>query len=180
MFDGSFDLDPMIMKVETKESDPSFKRLFWDDPFFDTFSQKTKARILVSDKKTITVNPLNNKPDSFTGAVGVFDISSSLSSTDVENGTPVTFYIKLKGEGNLDNIGRPRIDFPKNLDVFDGEITKERDISDKVSGLLVWEYNLIPRKSGKYTIPSVKFPFIDTKRESWKNLRSFAIYLNGT
>ena len=180
MFDGSFDLDPMIMKVETKESDPSFKRLFWDDPFFDTFSQKTKARILVSDKKTITVNPLNNKPDSFTGAVGVFDISSSLSSTDVENGTPVTFYIKLKGEGNLDNIGRPRIDFPKNLDVFDGEITKERDISDKVSGLLVWEYNLIPRKSGKYTIPSVKFPFFDTKRESWKNVRTKPINLNVT
>ena len=100
-------------------------------------------------EKTITVNPLNNKPDSFTGAVGVFNISSSLSSTDVENGTPVTFYIKLKGEGNLDNIGRPRIDFPKNLDVFEGEITKERDISDKVSGSLIWEYNLIPRKSGK-------------------------------
>ena len=134
MFDGSFDLD-QLMKVETKESDPSFKRLFWDDPFFDTFSQKTKARILVSDKKTITVRPLNNKPDSFTGAVGLFDISSSLSSSDVENGTPVTFYIKLKGEGNLDNIGRPRIDFPKNLDVFKSRLPK-KGISDKVSGLL--------------------------------------------
>ena len=70
--------------------------------------------------------------------------------------------------------------FPKNLDVFDGEITKERDISDKVSGLLVWEYNLIPRKSGKYTIPSVKFPFFDTKRESWKNVRTKPINLNVT
>ena len=180
MFDGSFDLDPMIMKVETKESDPSFKRLFWDDPFFDTFSQKTKARILVSDKKTITVNPLNNKPDSFTGAVGVFDISSSLSSSDVENGTPVTFYIKLKGEGNLDNIERPRIDFPKHLDIFEGEILKERDISDKVSGSIIWEYNLIPRKSGKYTIPSVKFPFFDTSKESWKNVRTKPINLNVT
>ena len=180
MFDGSFDLDPMIMKVETKESDPSFKRLFWDDPFFDTFSQKTKARILVSDKKTITVNPLKNKPDSFTGAVGVFNISSSVSSLDVENGTPVTFYIKLKGEGNLDNIERPRIDFPKHLDIFEGEILKERDISDKVSGSIIWEYNLIPRKSGKYTIPSVKFPFFDTKRESWKNVRTKPINLNVT
>ena len=37
--DGVFDLEPMIMKIETKEKDPSFKRLFWDDPFFDTFSQ---------------------------------------------------------------------------------------------------------------------------------------------
>ena len=180
MFDGSFDLDPMIMKVETKESDPSFKRLFWDDPFFDTFSQKTKARILVSDKKTITVSPLNNKPNSFTGAVGLFDISSSLSSSEVESGTPVTFYIKLKGEGNLDNIGRPRIDFPKNLDVFEGEITQERDISDKVSGSLIWEYNLIPRKFGEYTIPSIKFPFFDTSKNSWKNIKTKPINLNVT
>ncbi len=180
MFDGSFDLDPMIMKVETKESDPSFKRLFWDDPFFDTFSQKTKARILVSDKKTITVSPLNNKPDSFTGAVGVFDISSSLSSLQVENGNPVTFYIKLKGEGNLDNIGRPSVEFPNNFDVFEGEIIKERDISDKVSGSVIWEYNLIPRKFGKYTISSVKFPFFDTNTNSWKNITTKPINLNVT
>ena len=180
MFDGSFNLDPMIMKVETKESDPSFKRLFWDDPFFDTFSQKTKARFLVSDKQTITVSTLNNKPDSFTGAVGMFDISSSLSSSDVENGTPVTFYIKLKGEGNLDNIGRPAIDFPKNIDIFEGEIRKERDISDKVSGSVIWEYNLIPRKYGKYIIPSVKFPFFDTSLNSWKNVKTKPINLNVT
>ncbi len=180
MFDGSFDLDPMIMKVETKESDPSFKRLFWDDPFFDTFSQKTKARILVSDKKTITVSPLENSPDNFTGAVGIFDISSSLSSSDIENGTPVILYIKLKGEGNLDNIGRPAVDFPNNFDVFEGEIIKERDISDKVSGSVIWEYNLIPRKSGEYTIPSIKFPFFDTNQNLWKDVKTKPINLNVT
>ena len=101
--DGVFDLEPMIMKVETKEKDPSFKRLFWDDPFFDTFSQKTKARILVSDKKTIKVENLKSQPDNFTGAVGIFEVNSSLSSLNIENGTPVTFYLELVGEGNLDN-----------------------------------------------------------------------------
>ena len=41
--EGVFDLESMIMKVETKEKDSSFNRLFWDDPFFDTFSQRTKC-----------------------------------------------------------------------------------------------------------------------------------------
>jgi len=180
MFDGSFDLEPMIMKVETKEKDPGFNRLFWDDPFFDTFGQKTKARILVSDKKTINVSSLKDKPDNFTGAVGIFDISSYLSSSDIENGTPITFYIKLKGEGNLDNIGRPLVDFPNNIDVFEGEITKERDISDRVSGSIVWEYNLIPRKSGKYSLPSVKFSFFNTNTDSWKNIRTKPLKLDVT
>ena len=170
--DGVFDLEPMIMKVETKEKDPSFKRLFWDDPFFDTFSQKTKARILVSDKKTIKVENLKSQPDNFTGAVGIFEINSSLSSLNVENGTPVTFYLELAGEGNLDNIGRPEIDFPDNFDIFEGEIKKDRDISDRVSGSIIWEYNLIPRKSGNYTIKSVEFPFFHTGINSWKKIKT--------
>ena len=170
--DGVFDLEPMIMKVETKEKDPSFKRLFWDDPFFDTFSQKTKARILVSDKKTIKVENLKNQPDNFTGAVGIFEINSSLSSLNVENGTPVTFYLELEGEGNLDNIGRPEIDFPDNFDIFEGEIKKDRNISDRVSGSIIWEYNLIPRKSGNYTIKSVEFPFFHTGINSWKKIKT--------
>ena len=173
--DGVFDLEPMIMKVEIKEKDPSFKRLFWDDPFFDTFSQKTKARILVSDKKTIKVENLKSQPDNFTGAVGIFEINSSLSSLNVENGTPVTFYLELAGEGNLDNIGRPKIDFPDNFDIFEGEIKKDRDISDRVSGSIIWEYNLIPRKSGNHTIKSVEFPFFHTGINSWKKIKTSPI-----
>ena len=178
--DGVFDLEPMIMKVETKEKDPSFKRLFWDDPFFDTFSQKTKARILVSDKKTIKVDSLKNQPDNFTGAVGFFKINSSLSSLDVENGIPVTFYLELVGEGNLDNIGRPEIDFPNNFDIFEGEIKKNRNISDRVSGSITWEYNLIPRKSGNYTIKSVEFPFFNTNINSWNKIKTNPIRFNVT
>ena len=178
--DGVFDLEPMIMKVETKEKDPSFKRLFWDDPFFDTFSQKTKARILVSDKKTIKVENLKNQPDNFTGAVGIFEVNSSLSSLNIENGTPVTFYLELVGEGNLDNIGRPEIDFPDNFDIFEGEIKKDRNISDRVSGSIIWEYNLIPRKSGNYTIKSVEFPFFDTGINSWNKIKTNPIRASAT
>ncbi len=178
--EGLFDLNSMIMKIETKEKDPGLRRLFWDDPFFDTFSQRTKARILVSELKTIKVSTLLNQPKNFTGAVGSFSVSSSISSEDVENGTPMTFYLRLKGEGNLDNIGRPDIKFPDNFDIFDGEIVKERDITDSVSGTITWEYNLIPRKEGNYTIEKVIIPFFDTKIESWSSVASKPIKLNVT
>tara|TARA_B110000444_G_scaffold200990_1_gene192674 strand:- start:5 stop:1666 length:1662 start_codon:yes stop_codon:yes gene_type:complete len=178
--EGLFDLNSMIMKIETKEKDPGLRRLFWDDPFFDTFSQRTKARILVSELKTIKVSTLLNQPKNFTGAVGSFSVSSSISSEDVENGTPMTFYLRLKGEGNLDNIGRPDIKFPDNFDIFDGEIVKERDITDSVSGTITWEYNLIPRKEGNYTIEKVIIPFFDTKIDSWNSVTSKSIKLNVT
>ena len=62
----------MIMKIETKNKDSSFNRLFWDDPFFDTFSQRSRAKLLVSDTVEIEVFPLQNIPKNFTGAVGNF------------------------------------------------------------------------------------------------------------
>ena len=178
--EGTFDLNSMIMKIETKEKDPGIRRLFWDDPFFDTFSQRTKARILVSGQKTIKVSKLLNQPQNFTGAVGNFSVISSTSSESVENGTPMTFYLKLRGEGNLNNIGRPIIDFPDDFDVFDGEILTQRDITDSVSGTIAWEYNLIPRKEGNYTIKAISIPFFDTKIENWNSTTSKPIKLNVT
>ena len=176
--EGVFDLDSMIMKIETKEKDPGYRRLFWDDPFFDTFSQRTKARILVSEQKTIQVSELSNQPPNFTGAVGNFTIDAFLSSSSIENGNPITFYLKLEGEGNLDNIGRPQVKFPDEFDIFDGEIKKERDISDSVSGTISWEYNLIPRKEGNYTIQPISIPFFDTQLESWNSVKSNPVSLN--
>jgi hypothetical protein len=178
--EGKFDLNSMIMKIETKEKDPGIRRLFWEDPFFDTFSQRTKARILVSEQKTINVSKLINKPKDFTGAVGSFDTMSSVSSDIVENGTPMTFYLKLIGEGNLSNIGRPIISFPDDFDIFDGEILIERNITDSVSGAITWEYNLIPRKEGNYIISAISVPFFDTEKESWNLAKSNPIKLNIT
>ena len=178
--EGNFDLNSMIMKIETKEKDPGIRRLFWEDPFFDTFSQRTKARILVSEPKTINVSKLANEPKEFTGAVGSFNVMSSVSSEIIENGTPMTFYLKLIGEGNLSNIGRPVINFPDDFDVFDGEILIERNIADFVSGTITWEYNLIPRKEGNYVISAISIPFFDTEKESWNLIKSNPIKLNIT
>ena len=178
--EGKFDLNSMIMKIETKEKDPGIRRLFWDDPFFDTFSQRTKARILVSEQKTINVSKLTDEPEDFTGAVGNFNISSSVSSNVIENGTPITFYLELAGEGNLSNIGRPILGFPDNFDVFDGEILIERNITDSVSGTITWEYNLIPRKQGSYIIGAISIPYFDTIIESWDIAKSDPIKLNVT
>ena len=175
---GVFDLDSMIMKIETKEKDPGYRRLFWDDPFFDTFSQRTKARILVSEQKTIQVSELSNQPPNFTGAVGNFTIDAFLSSSSIENGNPITFYLKLEGEGNLDNIGRPQVKFPDEFDIFDGEIKKERDITDSVSGAISWEYNLIPRREGNYIIEPVSISFFNTQLDSWNSVTSNPVNLS--
>ena len=165
--EGIFDLESMIMKVETKDKDSSFNRLFWDDPFFDTFSQRTKAKILISDPIAIEVSSLKDIPNNFTGAVGEFTLNSSISNSSIDEGSPVVFKVTLDGKGNLSNIGRPKINFPENIDIFEGETIIDKNISDNLSGSITWEYNLIPRKNGLFSIESIEIPYFNSYLSSW-------------
>ena len=176
--EGEFNLESMIMKVETKNKDSSFNRLFWEDPFFDTFSQRTKAKILVSDPVSIKVSSLNDVPDGFTGAVGKFDLTSKLSESIIDEGSPTVLRVTLTGEGNLGNIGRPKINFPTDIDVFEGETTIDKGISSNLSGSITWDYNLIPRRNGLYQIDAIKIPFYNSTTKSWSSALSSDIKLN--
>ena len=176
--EGDYTLESMIMKIETKNKDSSFNRLFWDDPFFDTFSQRTRAKLLVSDPIKIEVSSLSDIPQNFTGAVGKFTLNSSLSNSNIDEGSPTVFKVVLNGQGNLSNIGRPKIKFPDDIDVFEGETKVEKNISDDFSGSIIWEYNLIPRKNGIFMIYAVDIPFFNSVTKSWSNASSKDIKLN--
>ena len=176
--EGNYTLESMIMKIETKNKDSSFNRLFWDDPFFDTFSQRTRAKLLVSDPIKIEVSSLSDIPQNFTGAVGKFTLNSSLSNSNIDEGSPTVFKVVLNGQGNLSNIGRPKITFPDDIDVFEGETKVEKNISDDFSGSIIWEYNLIPRKNGIFMIDAVDIPFFNSVTKSWSNASSKDIKLN--
>ena len=176
--EGVYTLESMIMKIETKNKDSSFNRLFWDDPFFDTFSQRTRAKLLVSDPVIIEVSPLSNIPQNFTGAVGEFTLNSSLSNSNIDEGSPTVFKVVLNGEGNLSNIGRPKIIFPDDIDVFEGETKAEKNISDDFSGSIIWDYNLIPRKNGIFMIDAIEIPYFNSVTKSWSIASSKDIKLN--
>ena len=176
--EGVYTLESMIMKIETKNKDSSFNRLFWDDPFFDTFSQRTRAKLLVSDPIKIEVSSLSDIPQNFTGAVGKFTLNSSLSNSNIDEGSPTVFKVVLNGEGNLSNIGRPKITFPEDIDVFEGETKVEKNISDDFSGSIIWEYNLIPRKNGIFMIDAIEIPFFNSVTKSWSNASSKDIKLS--
>ena len=176
--EGVYTLESMIMKIETKNKDSSFNRLFWDDPFFDTFSQRTRAKLLVSDPIKIEVSSLSDIPQNFTGAVGKFTLNSSLSNSNIDEGSPTVFKVVLNGEGNLSNIGRPKIIFPEDIDVFEGETKVEKNISDDFSGSIIWEYNLIPRKNGIFMIDAIEIPFFNSVTKSWSNASSKDIKLS--
>lgn len=122
---------------------------------------------------TIQVDPLPKKPANFSGGVGKFNISAQLSKTEVKAGDPITLRVVVGGTGNLKLIKQPVVNFPKDFDKYDPKITdKTKLTSAGVGGNMVYDFLVVPRNQGKFTIPAVEFTYYDVGANSYKTIRT--------
>ena len=154
------------------------------EDIFDMFFNPTRY---VEVKKTlptrsikINVKPLpQGKTGSFYGGVGDFNISSTISSTDVTANDAVTVRVILSGTGNLKLVKTPEIKFPQDFDIYDPKVENKYTIKNgRQTGNKVYEYLVIPRHSGQYTIPSLEFQYFDPKSGTYKVTRTDEYTLN--
>lgn len=128
---------------------------------------------------TIQVDPLPKKPAGFSGGVGHFNISAQLSKTEVRAGDPLTLRIVVGGIGNLKLIKQPVVEFPKDFDKYDPKVTdKTKLTANGVEGNMVFDYLVVPRNKGKFTIPSVAFTYYDTGANAYKTLHTQPFTVN--
>ena len=122
---------------------------------------------------TINVSPLEKKPEGFSGAVGKFSVSSSISTTEVDVNDAVTLKINVKGSGNMKLIATPKVDFPKDFETYDAKVNDQFQLARTgLEGTKEFEYLVVPRHAGTYEIPSVKFAYFDTESRSFKTLQT--------
>ncbi|OFX89185.1 MAG: hypothetical protein A2W99_01675 [Bacteroidetes bacterium GWF2_33_16] len=138
------------------------------DEFFGTYERaQTKA---FSSPVKIKVQTLpENKPASFAGAIGNLKMDASLDKTNTKTNEAITLRIKISGNGNLKYINAPKIEFPSDFDVYDPKISDNIKYSDNgATGSKTFEYLLIPRHAGEFTIPEFEFSNFDTNNDQYK------------
>lgn len=163
----SAEFDAVVAKA-VHSSDPF-------DAFFNGGSNYVEVKKkLVTPKLTINVNPLPpGKPASFTGAVGEFSISSSISTKELKTNDALTVKLVISGVGNMKLINTPEVGFPKDFEVYDPKVDNKFTLTKNgLSGNKVIEYLAIPRHPGDYTIPAVEFSYFDLKTKSYKTLKT--------
>ena len=123
-------------------------------------------------KLTIDVSPLpSGRPASYYGGVGDFNISSSISSTELKEDEAVTLKLVVSGTGNMKLIKTPEVKFPADFEVYDPKVDNKFTLkAGGLSGNKVIEYLAIPRHGGSYTIPPVEFTYFDVENGSYKTL----------
>lgn len=131
-------------------------------------------------KLTIDVSPLpSGKPASYYGGVGSFNISSTVSTTELKENEAVTLKLVISGTGNMKLIKTPEVKFPAAFEVYDPKVDNKFSLkAGGLSGNKVIEYLAIPRHGGNYTIPPVEFSYFDVKSGSYKTLTTPEYTLN--
>lgn len=128
---------------------------------------------------TIQVNPLPTKPIGFSSGVGTFSITSSVDKKTVKAGDPIRLRVVVNGTGNTKLIKMPEIQLPNDFDKYDPKITDNTKLSaDGVTGSMVYDYLIVPRNKGKYTIPAIDLIYFDTNSRTYKTSRTNAIEIN--
>ena len=122
---------------------------------------------------TIQVDPLPQKPAGFSGGVGHFNISAQLDKTTVKANDPATLRVVISGIGNLKLIKEPVVAFPKDFDKYDAKITDKTKLTPNgVEGNMIYDFLVVPRNQGKYTIPAIEFIYYDTSSNSYKTIKT--------
>ncbi len=154
------------------------QKSFFDD-FFDSFAN-VKATV-TSDPVMVTVNPLPAGPGDFSGAVGRFDLRSSISSTNVKENDAITLRLDVNGNGNIKLINAPKLKLPADFEVYDPKTQSNFTTSaEGLSGNISFEYLFLPRFAGEYTIPPVNFVYFDPAagRYVTKSSQEFKIHVS--
>jgi len=110
-------------------------------------------------------------PASFAGAVGRYNISHRLSSTEVAANSAVTLQLTISGTGNLNFISAPTLSLPTSFELYD--VKSEENLQNSASGSRGYrrfDYPFIVRAEGNYEIAPVEFTYFDLEKKKYVTL----------
>ena len=165
---GELEISPLSLNLVLDV--PTDKRDFFGNVIYDQTSQ-----VISTGKRIINVKdlPLNNKPSSFTGAVGQFEFDVILNKSSLRATESFQAELKVKGEGNLKLFDLPDLQVPSSMELFEPQ--REESINTNLSGMsgsVTKLFTVIPRFQGSFPIEEVEFSYFDPQLESYKTLKS--------
>lgn len=147
------------------------------------FFSETRPFSVSSDPVKVTVKsmPETNRPQSFTGGVGSFQVSAGLSKSTSSGGEPITLNITITGTGNLGLISPPNLPEISGLKVLKPETKDNFSYSGaRLNGTRKFSYPLLPTADGRFRIPEMELGFFDPKTGEYYTRKTPALELVAT
>lgn len=160
---GKLSLKPYTFELSVDV--PTNRRDFFGRPLYAPATRVASTAEITIDVKEL---PQENRPASFTGAVGSFDFFVTPNKTALDAGTALEIEVRVTGKGNLKLFGLPELKVPAALERYTPE-NKEK-INNSRSGMegsISDRYTIIPNFQGSYPIPGLEFSYFDPKAKKY-------------
>jgi hypothetical protein len=156
-------------RSRSRRGNPFGDDLF-DDVFNNFFGTATQKQIALNNEPTgvkILSLPTENRPASFSGAVGQFELTGETTHKETTAGDPVTLRIKISGAGNFDRVTAPALEKSEVWKTYKPSAKFEPGDSAGYSGTKHFEQALVPTQSGKLEIPVLAFSYFDPEQKQY-------------
>ncbi|WP_129019896.1 BatD family protein [Edaphocola flava] len=128
----------------------------------------------------IDVKPLPaGKPADFSGGVGQFVLSASLSRSSMSTDDVAQLVLTINGSGNIGLINAPVLNLPSGLHTTDPESRDSiSDLMPKLLGSRKFLYQISADSAGNYTIAPIQISYFDIGSGTYKTLQTGSFTLS--
>ena len=177
---GTLTIDPLDISciAQIRQNRPKQQSYDPFDNFFGDIMSSTYTNVKKEIKSQpidieVKAQPLKDKPESFTGAVGQFTFNSKIDKTEMKSNDAFTITYTVTGKGNIELLDIPKPNFPHDFEVYEPKITTDtKSNSYGINGVKRAEYVVIPRVSGDFTLNPTEFSYFDPAKNSYVTLTS--------
>ncbi|MEZ5040758.1 MAG: BatD family protein [Saprospiraceae bacterium] len=170
---GNLTIEPLNVQLGAVVDDNNQRRSFF-------FSRQIR-RIPASTAPIIfNVKPLpSNAPASFTGAVGHFEVSTSINRNTITTDDALSVVISIRGNGDIKRIQAPNLEFPEVFEVYDPKILKENSFENigELYGEKEIEYLLVPKTPGQYEL-TPEFTYFNPDSAKYITFKENTFFIN--
>jgi hypothetical protein len=170
---GKLTIDPFEIECTVRQKSNRRPRDIFEQMMgtgYENVLVKTKSKPV-----SIEILPLpeENKPASFSGAVGDYTYKVELSKDKVKANEAVNLLVTLSGKGNIKLVEAPKIAFPEDFETYDAKLKENISVgATGVSGSRTFDYLLIPRHEGDYKINDLNFTFFNPAKNEYITIPS--------
>ncbi|MCM1067295.1 MAG: BatD family protein [Muribaculaceae bacterium] len=141
--------------------------------FFRTQRPVEREVTTSSNAATLTVKELPKPaPAGFNGAVGRFNVSTTLEPELMRTNEASVYSYIVKGRGNIKYLSEPGVQFPAGIDAYTPKTEINANVTggSNMSGTFATLYTIVPQEVGNFTIEGLPFVYFDPETERYETV----------
>ena len=158
-----------IVRRQTKRQPRNIFEQFFGAGGYEDVAIKVKSKPVKVEVQDL---PTENKSQNFSGAVGDFGFKAEIDKNKVKANEAINLKITVSGKGNVKLIEPLKLDLPESFEVYDPKESENIKTQGGVSGSITYNYLIIPREKGEFTLNNLGFNYFDADKKQYVSIPS--------